>query len=154
MTNFSIQSFLDLFDELIIGSTKEPTWVIDGGSDGGLLGTVAKVNAREASEPVNQHDATIAGHTEHVRWALEYALTLLEGKKPAKGWSASWSVTSIGEKEWNSLQKKLREAYQRLRDHVSKRTDWPAADQMTGLLSVLPHTAYHLGAVRQMVIRL
>lgn len=149
---FSMPSFLELYDELVIGRTKEFTWVIDREPGKGILGTVDSLSAEEASRAVTDGGSTVAAHTEHIRWSLNYALTFLEGKTPSGNWEESWRIKTVDEKEWANLRQDLKQVYKEIRQNIEHRTAWTDSLLLTGLMAVLPHLGYHLGAIRQMMV--
>jgi hypothetical protein len=65
-------------------------------------------------------------------------------------WNASWQRTTVTDEQWRSLRENLRHAAETWRKHVAERTEW---DDMSaaGALSSAAHTAYHLGAMRQIL---
>ena len=65
-------------------------------------------------------------------------------------WSASWKRTTVNETQWRDLVKRLRDAFATWRTAVANRTQW---DDITapGAISSAAHTAYHLGAIRQIL---
>src|SRR5690606_12485883 len=62
--------FGERYRELLEGMPEgEPTWVTNGGPEGGIYGTLAALSAQEASTVVD--GTTVAAHAAHVRWALQ-----------------------------------------------------------------------------------
>jgi uncharacterized damage-inducible protein DinB len=151
MSTFSKQSYLELLDELVIGKTEEFTWVIDREPGHGIIRTIEQLSAEEASFPITEGGSTVAAHTEHVRWSLQLALGFLKGERPAANWDESWRIKTVDEKQWKKLQKDLNDVYTAIRESVGKRDDWNEPRMVKGTLAMLPHMAYHLGAIRQMV---
>jgi hypothetical protein len=151
MSTFSKQSYLELLDELVIGKTEEYTWVVDREPGHGIIRTVEQLSAEEASFPITEGGSTVAAHTEHVRWSLQLALAFLKGEKPAPNWKESWRIKTVDEKQWEQLQKDLKDVYTAIRTSVEKRDDWSDRRMEKGTFSILPHMSYHLGAIRQMV---
>lgn len=94
---------------------------------------------------------TIASHVDHVR----YGLTLLNRWAAGElnpwvdaDWNASWKNTSVTDDGWLALRHSLRHETKTWQHAVQTRTEW---NDMTaaGALASAAHTAYHLGAIRQ-----
>jgi len=142
-----------LYRELLEGMpTGEPTWVTTGGPEGGLYSAVADLDAEQASRELD--GTTVAAHAEHVRWALQLVNDYFEGVEPTSNWSESWKVSTVDEREWAELQAALRDAGARLLENLATRQRWNEGMSMQGALASYGHTAYHVGAVRQLRKRL
>jgi len=141
--------FIERYRELIEGlPDDEPTWVTTGGREGGLLGSVRGLSAEQAS-----HDfagTSIASHVEHVRWAIELANGFFRGDNARPSWSESWSVKKVDKAAWERLMAGLQSAAGELLGHLDDQQRWDEALSVTGALSSYGHTAYHLGAIRQL----
>jgi hypothetical protein len=151
MSTFSKQSYLELLDELVMGKTKEFTWVIDREPGQGITGTIEQLSAEDASFAITEGGSTVAAHTEHVRWSLQLALAFFKGENPTPNWEESWRIKKVDDKQWKKLQKDVKDIYTAIRAAVEKRDDWSDPRFATGTLAILPHLSYHLGAMRQMV---
>lgn len=151
MNIFSLQSFVELLDEVVIGKTKDYTWVIDHEPGNGILRTIQSVSAREASQSIVGNSTTIAAHTEHISWTLENALAFLQTNKPSGEWTESWRIKTVTHNEWTRLHADLKTVYDKIVSNISGRDSFPDPMLLTGLLAMLPHMAYHLGAIRQIL---
>jgi hypothetical protein len=139
-----------LFSELVDGAGGGSGAFILNSGDGGLLRSLDKLSAAEASRSVND-GATIAAHAQHLR----YGLSLMnrwanEGGNPfadAK-WDEAWKTFDVGATEWADIRNGLRaEAHGWLQALGSPRD---ATDvELTGMVASIAHLAYHLGAIRQ-----
>jgi hypothetical protein len=96
---------------------------------------------------------TIAAHIDHVL----YGLTLLNRWAAGEAnpwadadWDASWKRTRVTEEQWRTLRDTLRSAVKLWQQEVGQRTDWDLR-AASGALASAAHTAYHLGAIRQIV---
>ena len=139
-----------LFGELVDGATVSGGAFILNTGDVGLLRSLDKLSADDASSSVNG-GATIAAHTQHVR----YGLSLMnrwarEGGDPFADatWEEAWKVSSVNAAQWDEIQRGLREETRRWLQMLASPRD--VADvELTGVIASIGHLAYHLGAIRQ-----
>lgn len=151
-----LRSITTLFSEAYAGPPDpSSTWFIDNEPDSGILGIIACVSAAEASWSSKPGDpgTTIASHVEHLRWSLATASDAIEGKPYNGNWKESWNMLQADEEAWERLKDALRAEFERLRLNLQKQADLPPGDFMTGVMALLPHAAYHLGTIRQLVER-
>jgi hypothetical protein len=111
------------------------------------------MDARTASTRPMQGKTTIASHADHVHYGLSLMNRWVAGDANAfanSDWNASWKRTTVTDDEWRKLVANLRREAQAWRKAVTERDTW---DNMTasGALSSVAHTAYHLGAIRQIL---
>jgi hypothetical protein len=96
---------------------------------------------------------TIAAHADHVHYGLSLLNRWAAGEEnpfATADWEASWKRTTVSADEWQALRDKLRQAADRWRQAVAARTDWNDV-AAAGAISSAAHTAYHLGAIRQII---
>ena len=147
-----LEPFMELLREIYIGTNSERSWVIDHKPGYGFTAAVKQLSAEQASTPIVPGGSTIAAHTEHLRWSLYFALEFFEGKTPSSKWEESWTVREVNDAQWEQLQQDLLVAYDKLRNAILSVKDWSNKFFVTGTLALLPHAAYHLGAVKQLII--
>ena len=131
------------------------TWFIDNEPDSGILGLLAHVSAAEASRSVDgsgKPGTTIAANAEHLRWSLANANAAFQGLSYQGSWKESWALTGANDAEWDRLRKALRDEYEALLQNVQQQDDLPG-EYLNGVLALVPHAAYHLGTIRQMIER-
>ena len=139
-----------LFSELVDGTSGRGNAFILNTGDIGLLRSLEKLTAADASTSVNQ-GVTIAAHAQHVR----YGLSLMnrwakEGGNPfadAK-WDEAWKISAVDAASWDEIRTGLRDETQRwlaILQSPRERADI----ELTGVISSVAHLAYHLGAIRQ-----
>lgn len=115
-----------------------------------LFETLATVTAEEASRPVSDTCASIAAQVEHVRYYLEVIQRYMRGEEPDDvDWSIAWQVREVSEAEWSASLDHLRDESRNVRALTATYDDWLGEDQLSGALSIIVHTAYHLGEIRQ-----
>ncbi|GAB1457096.1 MAG: hypothetical protein RBT62_05995 [Spirochaetia bacterium] len=128
------------------------TWFADNEPGCGLLGTLERLSATEASTPFSAGDAAgAATHAGHIVFALDLANRALRGENvhASAVWKDSWKYSSVDGQTWENLLVELREQYLALKDAVASGLPWGDQMNLTGLLGQLAHGAWHLGAIRQ-----
>jgi len=138
-----------VFAELTDGPRHKLGVVLNTG-DGGLLRSLDKLSAGEASDAVHG-GATIAAHAQHVR----YGLSLMnrwaaEGGNPFADatWDAAWRLSTVDDAEWQEIRDGLRGEAERWQQAL--RTPREVTNiELTGMIGSVAHLAYHLGAIRQ-----
>ena len=149
-TSETSPSFARLFAELVDGTAGQKGAFILNSGDLGLLQSLDKISAAEASRSVNG-GATIAAHAQHVR----YGLSLMnrwarEGGDPfadAK-WDEAWKMSGVDEPAWQQIRNGLREEAHRWLKALSTPREVQKVE-LTGMIASIAHLAYHLGAIRQ-----
>ena len=115
-----------------------------------LFETLATVSAEEASLPVGGKCASLAAQVAHVTFFIEsFERHALQGDNTSPDWGWIWrTVETVTPQEWEDYKSKLREAYLRMDTLFHENPTWNEAN-MGGALSIVIHTAYHLGEIRQ-----
>ena len=150
-----IQAITTLFSEAYAGPPDPTsTWFIDNEPDSGILGIIASVSAAEASwsSNLNNPGTTIAGHVEHLRWSLANANRALQGGEYQGNWKESWNTLEADEARWDKLKKELKVEFTLLLTNIQKQADM-RGEYLTGVMALIPHAAYHLGTIRQLIER-
>src|SRR5690349_5234639 len=114
-TKDTSQALSRLFSELADGTSGRGNAFILNTNDVGLLRSLEKLSAADASTSVNE-GATIAAHAQHVR----YGLSLMnrwarEGGNPfadAK-WDEAWTISAVDAGTWDEIRAGLRDETQR-----------------------------------------
>jgi hypothetical protein len=116
-----------------------------------LFETLATISAEEASVPVGGKCATLAAQVKHVAFyldVLERAVRTQQNER--QDWDKIWrEVRAVTPAEWEAAKAELRASYNRLKQLIADTTEWPSADHLSGAISTIVHTAYHLGEIRQ-----
>ena len=139
-----------LFAELVQGAADPAGAFMLNSGDVGLLRTLDRLSADEASRSV-EGGATIAAHAQHLR----YGLSLMnrwarEGGNPFADatWDLAWTVGRVDDAGWVEIRTGLRdEAGRWLTALQSPRQ--VSAVEFTGMVASVAHLGYHLGAIRQ-----
>ena len=116
-----------------------------------LFETLEGVSAEEASRAISSNSATIAAQVEHVRFYLDVLDDYLRtGEEKTNNWREIWeSVREVTPEQWEDIKRRLRESHERAMATLNSFETWDGRYDITGGLSILVHTAYHLGGIRQ-----
>jgi len=117
--------------------------------------TLADINAKQASQPMGDC-ATIAAHVEHTRYYLQVLEDRLLGNDLSYvNWETVWeTVNTVSDDEWDTMKADLKTAYERIKAHLDNAESWEGERELSSVLGIIVHTAYHLGEIRQMMCHL
>ena len=116
----------------------------------GLFQTVEQLTAEDASRPARPGGTTIAAHCAHMKFYLDVLHRYLQGPIEPADWKQSWLVQTVGPEEWGALRRELRRAYDTTSQALRSVESWGERPIGVGM-AVVAHTAYHLGAVQQLL---
>ena len=149
-TDDSTRTLAHLFSELVDGVTSSRGGFMLNTGDIGMLRSLDKLSATDASHSTNG-GATIAAHALH----LSYGLSLMnrwarEGGDPFADatWDVPWKTSNVDEARWTEIRTGLRGEAQRWRDTLNTPRD-VTGGELAGMIGSIAHLAYHLGAIRQ-----
>jgi hypothetical protein len=145
----------NMLTEIFDGSPGQEAFVLNPG-DPGLLRQLDTIDASTASKRPMPGKTTIAAHVDHVHFGLSILNRWAAGEaNPWAGadWNGSWQRTTVSEDQWRSLRDGLRREAAQWRQVVATRTNWDDMGASAGL-STAAHTAYHFGAIRQILAAL
>lgn len=124
----------------------EPTAYLDHGI--GVLTTLEKLSAEQVSLAAG--GTTIAAHTEHARFYLDRICEFMTGRTEKVNWEQSWLIETVNETEWNALRDAVRKSYENVLRTFAEVETWNQ-DNIGDAVAIIAHSAYHLGAIRQML---
>lgn len=113
----------------------------------GIFSTLGTIDADSAS--IQAGSASIASHCEHVRFYLELMHNFLKKDYRMLDYQQSWKVKTVSEVEWDDLRQDLARMYQTVSDTFEQSDEWNL-DTITIAMGMVTHSAYHLGAIRQL----
>jgi hypothetical protein len=121
---------------------------LDNGTS--LFETLETVSAQEASIPVGGKCASLAAQVAHVIFYIEsFERFALQGDNSPRDWGEIWrTVEKVTPAEWDEYKRKLNDTYLRMDKLFHENKLWNE-DNIGGALSIVVHTAYHLGEIRQ-----
>jgi hypothetical protein len=143
-------TLMSLWSELIEGAPPGGSAFVLNSGDAGLLRSLDRLTADDASRSVNA-GATIAAHAQHLR----YGLSLMnrwarEGGDPFADatWDAAWRISRVDTTTWDEIRSGLRSEAARWREVLGSPRE-VSSSELVGMIGSLAHLAYHLGAIRQ-----
>lgn len=134
-----------LLRETFEGSPEgQPSAYLDRGI--GFFNTIDGLSAAEASREF--HGTTVAAQTEHAKFYLDRLCEFINGRTERVNWDDSWLIETVNDTEWDALRSTVRTTYENTLKCIAGVEDW--TDDRTGMsVGLVAHTAYHLGAIRQ-----
>lgn len=122
----------------------QPSAFLDRGV--GLFSTLDSLSAADVSKYVA--GTTVASHTEHAKFYLDRLCEFINGRTERVNWEDSWLIETVNDDEWDALRQSVRNSYENLLRCLASVEDW--TEDRTGMaIGMVAHTAYHLGAIRQ-----
>lgn len=113
----------------------------------GILPTLGKLSAEQAS--ADSGGATIAAHAEHAKFYLDRICEFMKGRTEKVNWEQSWLIETVNESEWDALRDAVRKSYENVLRTFAEIETWNG-DAIGEAIAIIAHSAYHLGAIRQM----
>jgi hypothetical protein len=141
-----------LLTEIFDGPPGEEAYILNPG-DPGLLRQLETISAATASKLAISGKPSIAAHVDHVHFGLSLLTRWLSGEENPwadADWNGSWQRTAVTDEQWHTLRDSLRDKAGTWQKAVADRRDWNDLSA-AGALSTIAHTAYHLGAIRQIL---
>lgn len=143
--DYFLKSLAYLLRETFEGSPEgQPSAFLDRGV--GIFSTLEKLSAEQVSREINS--TTIAAHTEHAKFYLDRLCEFIGGRTERVNWEDSWLIEDVNDDEWNALRDGVRKSYENALHCFAEHQNW-SEDAVGMAMGMLAHTAYHLGAIRQ-----
>ncbi len=139
-----------LLSELGDGGSGDACYVLNP-TDPGILRSLARISAADASCIPAAGGASIAAHVDHLCYGLELLNRYAAGEEDAfatADYSRSWERTTVSEAEWQQLRERLAAQLHTWRDVLGELSP-DVQLHVTGAIASIVHLAYHLGAIRQ-----
>jgi hypothetical protein len=123
----------------------QPSAFLDRGV--GFFSTLNAVSAGDASKEFT--GTTIAAQTEHAKFYLDRLCEFISGRTERVNWEDSWLIETVNDSEWDALRQTVTKSYENVLRCLASVEDW--TEDRTGMaIGMVAHTAYHLGAIRQL----
>jgi hypothetical protein len=155
MGQISTESFTEaiasLLEEVHVGpADPRTTWITSNRPSSGILGTLDTMPASLASQPPAPGLNTIAAHSAHLLYALSLALRAMRGENPyaTAKWEESWRTQTADDAAWDKLRADLHRVHSELVAAIRSCPPLDDPDMFKGVIALLGHGAYHLGAMQ------
>ena len=112
----------------------------------GIFATLEGLSAEQVSK--YSGETTIAAHTEHAKFYLDRICEFMNGRTEKVNWEQSWLIETVNKTEWNHLREGMRKSYENVVRCFAEIETWKE-DNIGEAIGIIAHTAYHLGAIRQ-----
>jgi len=145
-TREMVEQVIGALSEAFEGPRERWSYFTDTGRDGGLFGTLDRLDAETASRVLGT--TSIAAHVNHVIFGLHASARWIEGDRTTHRWDDSWGMSAVDSQVWTRMQERLRAAYRDI-CRVVELFAMGSEEAMAGAVGALAHVAYHLGAIRQ-----
>ncbi|HRN17799.1 MAG: hypothetical protein WC972_04075 [Trueperaceae bacterium] len=146
-------NLFDVLDEFFEGPPPGATGTIALDRSGSFRQSLADLSATDASREAFPGATTVAAQVIHTTYYLTNLLRYLDpqGDKASRAdWAGSWARETVADTEWDAVRADLFRAYRDVRAAIDAITDW-SGDRFGEAIAPLAHSAYHLGAVRQLL---
>lgn len=146
------RSLNTLLRETLFRADDTAAYLLNAGEPG-LVETLNGLSAKEASTPPGPGRKPIVSHANHVLYGLGLTDRAIGGDMKAyenANWDEAWKLEKVNDQEWEDLVAKLDATAQRVLEGGPQIENWNEI-MLTGMFGVAAHTAYHLGAIRQML---
>ncbi|WHY59228.1 hypothetical protein [Peribacillus simplex] len=139
-------SIKTLLKETFEGPGNDGSYYTESRPNTGIFGTLDGLTAEDASRSIN--GSTIAAHSDHIRYYLWVIRTMISGADFEKDWDASWTIATVDEVKWGEIREGLHNEYESLFEEIDT---IDLGKWLTNVNATIAHSAYHLGALRQML---
>ncbi|WP_339202254.1 hypothetical protein [Peribacillus sp. FSL P2-0133] len=146
MSKALASSIKTLLKETFEGPGNEGSYYTESKPNTGVFGTLDGLTAEDASRSIN--GSTIAAHSDHIRYYLWVIRTMISGANFEKDWDASWTIHHVDKVKWAEIREGLHKEYVTLFEEIDT---IDLGKWLTNVNATIAHSAYHLGALRQML---
>lgn len=140
-----LKEVLFILRETFEGSPGDSTAYLDHTAS--FFSTLNNLSAEQVSTYFNE--TTIAAHTEHSKFYLDRICEFMRGREEKVNWEPSWLIETVSEEEWNILRDGVKKSYENVLQTFAGIENWNT-DNIGDAVAIIAHSAYHLGAIRQM----
>lgn len=141
-----VEAVAYLLRETFEGSPEgQPSAYLDRGA--GVFSTIESLSAEDVSR--NHNETTIVSHLEHAKFYLDRLCEYIGGRTEKVNWEDSWLIETVTDDEWTALKETVKRSYDGALRCIAGTQDWD--ETKVGMaIGMIAHTAYHLGAMRQL----
>ncbi len=144
------KDFVDNLFTLLVETFENPPKHMYLDRKAGLFDTLNVISAEQASRPIAEGGTSIAAQVEHTRFYLDAIEQFMNGRTEKVDWQESWQVEKVTPEAWERLKQDLKVAYESVTTKFKSIEAW-GDDEVGDSMAMVVHTAYHLGAIRQMM---
>ena len=112
----------------------------------GVFPTLNGISAKDASQ--NFYGTTVVAQSEHAKFYLDRLCEFINGRTAKVNWDDSWLIETVSDDEWDALRGAVERSYKETLLCIAEPREW-SSDQVGMAMGLVAHTAYHLGAIRQ-----
>lgn len=142
-----VEAVAYLLRETFEGSPEgQPSAYLDRGV--GVFITLDALSAEAASKEF--HGTTAATQTEHAKFYLDRLCEYINDRTEAVNWEDSWLIETVNDAEWDALRSSVRRSYEDTLRCLAEDRDWTEM-KIAMAMGLIAHSAYHLGAIRQIM---
>lgn len=150
-------TLIDMYRETFEGAVKPDwCWIVSGPAEASVIGSLTGLTAEQAYAEPSPGRKSIAAHAAHLKFTLDLTLKRLHGENPTADWPSSFHVGEPSPAAWTQLQQDLLAAYDGVLTFFEQKREQPISAwepiQVVGLAAMIGHNAYHLGAIRQLML--
>lgn len=140
-----VEAIAYLLCETFEGSPEgQPSAYLDRGV--GVFATLGEISAAGASKEF--YGTTIAAQAEHAKFYLDRLCEYINGRTERVNWDDSWLIETVNDAEWDALRDSVKASYESTLVCLAEVQEWN--ERQVGMaIGLVAHTAYHLGAIRQ-----
>jgi hypothetical protein len=113
----------------------------------GIFPTIETLSAQQVSHEINE--TTIVAQIEHAKFYLDRLCEFMNGRTESVNWEQSWLIETVNDEEWNALRDAVKKSYENVLRTFAEIENWNQ-DNIGDAIAIIAHTAYHLGAIRQL----
>lgn len=114
----------------------------------GVFSTLEKLSAAQVSQEFG--GTSVAAQTEHAKFYLDRICEFIKGRTEKVNWEQSWLIETVNDDEWNALRDAVKKSYENALKTFAEVETWNQ-DNIGDSVAIIAHTAYHLGAIRQII---
>ncbi len=149
MTHF-VEAVAYLLRETFEGSpVGQPSAYLDRGV--GIFATLDGLSADAVSKDLL--GTSVAAQTEHAKFYLDRLCEFINDRTERVNWDDSWLIETVNDKEWDALRTTVRATYEKTLCCLAEDRNWNG-EKIGMAVGLVAHTAYHLGAIRQIIKQL
>jgi hypothetical protein len=153
--SLEIKALVTLLRETLFRADSKFAYLLNQ-NDPGFFDTLKVLPAETVSKPPTPGRKPIVSHANHVLYGIELANRALAGEEgvyETADWNVAWKLETVTEPQWRDLLNRLEQQSKRFIEQASQPRAWSEI-MLTGSFAIAAHTAYHLGAIRQMLLDL